>query len=95
LIYTYLLPYSLLLEFMYNRSTGFILGIMMSTSDSYDERNCDLPDIANEPHSGPNATLNWVGMSEIELPVHVLNGKGDKIQTVASVQAYVNLIDRY
>ena len=61
--------------------------------DSTKDNNCDLPDIANEPHSGPNATLNWVGMSEIELPVHVLNGKGNQLQTVASVQAYVNLID--
>lgn len=65
----------------------------MSATESCDDHNCDLPDIANEPHSGPNATLNWVGMSEIELPVHVLNGKGQKIQTVASVQAYVNLTD--
>jgi len=78
---------------MYNRSTSFTLGMPMSTKSSCDDHNCDLPDIANEPHSGPNSTLNWVGMSEIELPVHVLNGNGDKIQTVASVQAYVNLID--
>ncbi len=62
------------------------------TDDSCDLPN-DLPDIANEPHSGPNAQLNWVGMSEIELPVHMINGKGEKIQTVARVQAYVNLID--
>lgn len=62
------------------------------TDDSCDLPN-DLPDIANEPHSGPNAPLNWVGMSEIELPVHMINGKGEKIQTVARVQAYVNLID--
>ncbi len=65
----------------------------MSATDSCDDNNSDLPDIANEPHSGPNATLNWVGMSEIKLPVHVFNGKGQKIQTVASVQAYVNLND--
>ena len=64
----------------------------MSTNESCND-NYDLPDIANEPHSGPNAPLNWVGMSEIELPVHVLNGKGKQIQTVASVQAYVNLVD--
>ncbi len=70
----------------------------MSASEGCTDDNCDLPndlpDIANEPHSGPNAPLNWVGMSEIELPVHMLNGKGAKIQTVARVQAYVNLIDR-
>jgi len=62
------------------------------TDDSCDLPN-DLPDIANEPHSGPNAPLNWVGMSEIELPVHMINGKGEQIQTVARVQAYVNLTD--
>lgn len=52
-----------------------------------------MPDIANEPHSGPNAPLNWVGMSEIEVPVFVINGQGEKIQTISKVQAYVNLID--
>lgn len=52
-----------------------------------------MPDIANEPYVGPNSLLNWVGMSEIEMPVRVLNGGGDIMQTVARVQAYVNLID--
>ncbi|HIO96338.1 MAG TPA: GTP cyclohydrolase I FolE2 [Leucothrix sp.] len=70
----------------------------MSASEGCTDNSCDLPDslpdIANEPHEGPNAPLSWVGMSEIELPVHMLNGKGSKIQTVARVQAYVNLIDR-
>ena len=65
----------------------------MSASEGCTDDSCDLPDIANEPHTGPNATLNWVGMSEIELPVHMINGKGKQIQTVARVQAYVNLID--
>ena len=65
----------------------------MSASEGCTDNSCDLPDIANEPHSGPNAPLNWVGMSEIELPVHMINGKGEQIQTVARVQAYVNLID--
>lgn len=64
----------------------------MSASEGCTD-SCDLPDIANEPHEGPNAPLNWVGMSEIELPVHMLNGKGAQIQTVARVQAYVNLTD--
>ncbi len=52
-----------------------------------------MPDIANEPHTGPNSLLNWVGMSEIEMPIRVLNGNGDNMQTVSRVQAYVNLID--
>ncbi len=65
----------------------------MSANEDCNENSCNLSDITNEPHSGPNATLNWVGMSEIELPVHILTGKGKEIQTVASVQAFVNLID--
>ncbi len=79
---------------MYNRPSVFsIQDSPMSAKDGCNDSSCKLPDIANEPHSGPNAPLNWVGMSEIELPVHMLNGKGKQIQTVASVQAFVNLID--
>jgi len=52
-----------------------------------------LPDIANEPYTGPNSLLNWVGMSEIEMPIRILNGNGENMQTVSRVQAYVNLID--
>lgn len=64
----------------------------MSASDGCDTV-CAMPDIANEPHSGPNAKLNWVGMSGIEVPVFMLNGHKEKIQTVSKVQAYVNLTD--
>ena len=52
-----------------------------------------MPDIAKQPHTGPKGTLNWVGMSQIELPVFVQNPKGDRIQMLARVQAYVNLVD--
>jgi len=65
----------------------------MSANENCLNKQCDLPDIANEPHSGPNARLNWVGMSEIEMPVFLLNGKQERIQSVARVQAYVNLTD--
>lgn len=65
----------------------------MSVSEDCVDNSCNLPDIANEPHSGPNARLNWVGMSEIEMPVFLMNGKQERIQSVARVQAYVNLID--
>ena len=65
----------------------------MSASEGCVDNSCSLPDIANEPHSGPNARLNWVGMSEIEMPVFLLNGKQERIQSVARVQAYVNLTD--
>ena len=65
----------------------------MKASDECQDNQCAMPDIANEPHSGPNSPLNWVGMSEIELPVFLLNAKQEKIQTVSKVQAYVNLVD--
>ncbi len=69
----------------------------MSASEGCTDDSCDLPnelpDIANEPHTGPAGPLNWVGMSEIEVPVFMVNGKDEKFQTVARVQAYVNLPD--
>ena len=65
----------------------------MSASDACNDTRCTMPDIANEPHSGPNAKLNWVGMSGIEVPVFMINGCNEKIQMVSKVQAYVNLID--
>ena len=65
----------------------------MSASEDCDDNSCVMPDIANEPHSGPNARLNWVGMSGIEVPVFMINGRNEKIQMVAKVQAYVNLQD--
>lgn len=65
----------------------------MRASDDCQNNQCSMPDIANEPHSGPNSPLNWVGMSAIELPVFLLNSAKEKIQSLAKVQAYVNLID--
>lgn len=61
--------------------------------DNRCESNDTMPDIANEPHLGPSSALNWVGMSEIEVPIFIDNGKGTSIQTISKVQAYVNLID--
>ncbi len=66
----------------------------MSATNACTDLSCNvLPDIASQPHAGPKGTLNWVGMSAIEIPVFVLNATGEKIQTLARVQAYVNLID--
>ncbi len=65
----------------------------MSANEGCQDNQCAMPDIANEPHSGPNSPLSWVGMSEIELPIFVLNAKKEKIQSLAKVQAYVNLVD--
>lgn len=66
----------------------------MSATNACTDLSCNLlPDIASQPHAGPKGTLNWVGMSAIEIPVFVLNATGEKIQTLARVQAYVNLMD--
>ena len=65
----------------------------MSESEDCIDTSCSLPDIANEPHSGPNSPLNWVGMGDIEMPLFLMNGKQERIQSMARVQAYVNLTD--
>lgn len=51
-----------------------------------------MPDIACQPHQGPQGKLNWVGMSGIELPV-LVQSNSDTIRLSSSTQAYVNLID--
>lgn len=51
-----------------------------------------MPDVANVPLSNPLGTLNWVGMSEIELPVVLQDGE-QMLRSLARVQAYVNLAD--
>ena len=53
----------------------------------------DMPDIANQANTELGGTLNWVGMNAIELPVFIKTGEKKKIQTLANIQAYVNLID--
>ncbi|MBN2647960.1 MAG: GTP cyclohydrolase I FolE2 [Thiotrichales bacterium] len=54
-----------------------------------------MPDIACQPHQTPQGTLNWVGMSGIELPVLVQQGSnaGDSVRMSSLAQAYVNLED--
>lgn len=66
---------------------------MSSTSASQQASSDTMPDIAKQPHVGPKGTLNWVGMSEIEVPIYVLNSDNERMQTLSHVQAYVNLID--
>ncbi|BBP44969.1 GTP cyclohydrolase FolE2 [Thiosulfatimonas sediminis] len=54
-----------------------------------------MPDIACQPHQTPQGTLNWVGMSGIELPVLVQQGTNaaDSVRMSSLAQAYVNLED--
>lgn len=51
-----------------------------------------MPDIACQPHQGPQGKLNWVGMSGIELPI-LVDSNPAPIRLSSHTQAYVNLID--
>ena len=57
-----------------------------------------MPDIACQPHQGPQGKLNWVGMSGIELPVLVKQAQSDnsaaqEVRLSSKAQAYVSLDD--
>lgn len=52
-----------------------------------------MPDIANMPLSTPMGTLDWVGMSQIEMPIMLAQADVEPVRSLARVQAYVNLID--
>ena len=51
-----------------------------------------MPDIACQPHQGPQGKLNWVGMSGIELPILISTAKVNR-ELSSQVQAYVSLDD--
>lgn len=53
----------------------------------------DMPDIANEVRPSVAGKLEWVGMSDIEMPVRIEDDQGNLIQSTARVTAYVNLVD--
>lgn len=52
-----------------------------------------MPDIASATQPKAKGQLDWVGMSEIESPLHLQTRNGTLSHAVAKVQAYVNLID--
>lgn len=52
-----------------------------------------MPDVANMPLSTPMGTLDWVGMSQIEMPIMLARDGAESVRSLAHVQAYVNLID--
>lgn len=52
-----------------------------------------MPDVANMPLSTPMGTLDWVGMSQIEMPIMLARDGAEPVRSLAHVQAYVNLID--
>jgi GTP cyclohydrolase I len=52
-----------------------------------------MPDIASQPHSQLEGTLDWVGMNEIEIPVRLrVDGDEREVHTPARVTAFVNLV---
>lgn len=54
----------------------------------------DMPDVAVTTKASNAVELDWVGMSEIHLPVQVQDSLTKETQTVdAAVQAYVNLLN--
>ena len=52
-----------------------------------------MPDIALKASPRHSMGLDWVGMSDIELPVTLLHDNDTPIRVTAKVQAYVNLDD--
>lgn len=52
-----------------------------------------MPDIAAKANSQNAMSLDWVGMSDIELPVYLIHDNEAPIRITAKVQAYVNLED--
>jgi len=52
-----------------------------------------MPDIACQPHQGPQGKINWVGMSGIELPILVQSSNLEAVRLSSQVQAYVSLDD--
>ena len=52
-----------------------------------------MPDIASKATTDPVSLLDWVGMSDIELPIILPQVGEEPIRVSAKAQAYVNLID--
>ena len=52
-----------------------------------------LPDIATEERAKIAGSLDRVGMSDIEMPIHLLQPDGSHLQTPARITAFVNLAD--
>ncbi len=53
-----------------------------------------LPDVAGHVHDEPQGTLDWVGMSDIAMPITLLDVDGQQTAQ-AAIQLYVNLGDSH
>lgn len=52
-----------------------------------------LPDVACETTSDQEGRLNWVGMSQIELPIQIAGCEGEPVRVPTLADAFVNLIE--
>ncbi|MCG8314979.1 MAG: GTP cyclohydrolase FolE2 [Pseudomonadales bacterium] len=52
-----------------------------------------MPDVASATQAKAQGQLDWVGMSEIEVPLHIEQRDGNIAHSVAKAQAYVNLVN--
>jgi len=52
-----------------------------------------LPDVASKVKDHTSTILDWVGMSDIEMPVFVEGPHRRDLQVNAKIQAFVNLVD--
>ena len=53
----------------------------------------DMPDVATTQQSVHHATLSWVGMSKIALPLKIVDSKLGEASIDARVQTFVNLVN--
>lgn len=53
-----------------------------------------MPDVARHVHEAPQGTLDWVGMSEVAMPIPVSDDTGTS-NVQAAVQMYVDLADSH
>ena len=52
-----------------------------------------MPDVASVAQPKAAGVLDWVGMSEIEVPLQIVTRNGAIAHSVAKAQAYVNLVN--
>ena len=65
----------------------------MDLMDKLNSASSTMPDVASKHKAHNSTVLNWVGMSEIEMPVVVEGPHQRDLQVNARAQAFVNLVD--
>ena len=65
----------------------------MDSDEIFTMNHQNMPDVASKSTPDPVSLLDWVGMSDIELPIILPQADDEPIRVSAKAQAYVNLID--